>query len=77
IMIYAATTDDCTKCTAADNDMLTCTNSTKETLNKVTPNLALKCTCQQTFINEYASCFKCPMAVEYLKGNKSPSVNGE
>ncbi|KAF0487196.1 hypothetical protein F8M41_022607 [Gigaspora margarita] len=75
IMIYAATNEDCTKCITADYALLACTNSTKDTVNNVSQELAMKCTCQQSFINEYASCFKCPISAERLKVNKSPSVN--
>ncbi|CAG8484463.1 9402_t:CDS:2 [Gigaspora rosea] len=72
-MIYAATNEDCTKCITADYTLLACTNSTKDTIKDVSQELAMKCTCQQSF-NEYASCFKCPISAEHLKANQSPSV---
>ncbi|CAG8809034.1 29502_t:CDS:2, partial [Gigaspora margarita] len=56
-MIYAATNEDCTKCITADYALLACTNSTKDTVNNVSQELAMKCTCQQSFINEYASTY--------------------
>ncbi|CAG8635598.1 9190_t:CDS:2 [Cetraspora pellucida] len=78
-MIYADTTTttspDCTACVAAHSYILSCTNSTTETLDNVPTEITLKCTCQQSFINGYASCFKCPVAVEYLTSSKSPQVS--
>ncbi|CAG8587823.1 1271_t:CDS:2 [Cetraspora pellucida] len=81
-MIYADTTttttttpSDCTACADADSYIRSCTNSTAETLKNVPTEITLKCTCQQSFINGYASCFKCPVAVEYLTSSKSPQVS--
>ncbi|CAG8798504.1 4970_t:CDS:2, partial [Racocetra persica] len=74
-MIYAddTKTSDCASCVSADTLITTCTQSTTDNIKNVQKDLLLKCTCQQKFIDGYASCFKCPAAVEKLAN--SPSVD--